>query len=197
MSKTKVKSEADLIRELKQGSRSAFNEIYMMYFKRLYGYCLKLSKDKDLAEDIVQDVFLRLWNMRAEIKQEETVRSLLFIISKNYLIKSSYNMIHSLVFEDYVSYQDKLKDEVSADSHIEYNEFLTRLRHEIQKLPQTQQKVIELTKLKQYSVKEVAQQLSLSEQTVRNQLSIGLKTLKDLLGNVPILLLFIFNYLSE
>jgi RNA polymerase sigma-70 factor (family 1) len=197
MNRTKESFEARLIHELKQGSRSAFSEIYAMYVKRLYGYCLKLTKDKDLAEDIVQDVFLRLWNMRADIKQEDTVRSLLFIISKNYLIKSFYDTLHSQIFEDYVVYKDKLKDDKSADTHVEYNDFLKKIRQEIRKLPQTQQNVIELSRLKQYSIKEVARQLSLSEQTVRNQLSLGLKTLRNQVGDIPVLLLFILKYLSK
>jgi RNA polymerase sigma-70 factor (family 1) len=197
MNRTIVNNEAELIRELKDGSRAAFDEIYAMYSKRLYGYCLKLSKDKETAEDIVQDVFLRLWIMRADIRQEDTLRSLLFIISKNYLIKSSYDKIHSQVFEDYVTYQDELRNDSSADTHLEYDDYISMIRQKMQMLPQTQRKVIELSRLEQYSIEEVAQQLSLSEQTVRNQLSLGLKTLRGLVGDMPLLVLFILKYLSE
>ena len=195
MNQTNANSEADLIRDLKGGSRSAFNEIYAMYAKRLFGYCLKLSKDKEVAEDIVQDVFMRLWNMKADIRQEETLRSLLFIISKNYLIKSSYNIIHSQVFEDYVTYQDELCNDNHTDSNIEYADFVNMIKHNLQKLPQTQRRVIELSRLEQHSIQEVAQELSLSEQTVRNQLSLGLKTLGNLIGDIPFLLLLLLKYL--
>jgi RNA polymerase sigma factor (sigma-70 family) len=124
------------------------------------------------------------------------LRSLLFIISKNYLIKSSYNNIHSQVFEDYVTYQDELRNDSSADNHLEYDDYIRMIRQKMQMLPQTQQKVIELSRLEQYSIEEVAKQLSLSEQTVRNQLSLGLKTLRGLVGDMPLLVLFIFKYLS-
>jgi len=196
MNNTKVKSEVDLIRELKQGSRQAFDQIYVLYSKRLYGYCLKIAKSREDAEEIVQDVFLRLWNMRKEIRQEKTVRSLLFIISKNYLIKSYYNRINSQIFEDYVNYEEKLRNEDHVDSKIEYEEFLKRIRLAMHKLSETQRKVIELSRFRQYSVQEVAEQLSLSEQTVRNQLSLGLKKLRQLVGDLPVLLLLLVKYLT-
>jgi len=197
MINTKEISEAELIRELKLGSKDAFDKIYTLYSKRLYGYCLKISKSREDAEEIVQDVFLRLWNMKADIRQEETLRSLLFIISKNYLIKSSYNRINSQIFEDYVNYEEKLRNNDRSDSNIEYEDFLKTVRFAMQKLPETQRKVIELSRLQQYSVREVAVQLSLSEQTIRNQLSLGLKTLKQLLGGLPALLLLLVKFLSD
>ena len=196
MINAKIKSEAELISELKLGSRDAFNKIYAMYSKRLYGYCLKISKNREDAEEIVQDVFLRLWNMKEDIRQEETVRSLLFIISKNYLLKSCYNQVHSQIFEDYVDYEEKLRNDDRADSKIEYEDFLKMIRQAMQTLPETQKKVIELTRLKQYSVQEVAEQLSLSEQTVRNQLSLGLKALRTLIGDIPLLLLLLVKYMT-
>lgn len=197
MINTKENSEAELIRELKLGSKDAFDKIYILYSKRLYGYCLKIAKSREDAEEIVQDVFLRLWNMKADIRQEETLRSLLFLISKNYLIKSSYNRINSQIFEDYVNYEEKLRNSDSSDSNIEYEDFLRILRLAMQKLPETQRKVIELSRLQQYSVREVAEQLSLNEQTIRNQLSLGLKTLRQLLGGLPALLLLLVKFLSD
>ena len=197
MSIAKFEDEATLIRELKKGSKSAFDVIYAMYAKRLYGYCLAVSKSKDDAEEIVQDVFIRLWNMREDIRQEETLRSLLFIISKNYLIKSTYSRIHTLAFEDYVEYESKLRSENGSDANIEYEDFLNKVRRALDKLPKTQKNVIELSRIEQYSIEEVAEKLSLSEQTVRNQLSLGLRSLRLLIGDIPVMLLLLVNYLSH
>lgn len=79
MNSTLHQSEPELIRELKKGSMRAFDAIYSMYFKRLYAYCFQFTKSGEDAEEIVQDVFLRLWNVRESIRQEETLRSLLFL----------------------------------------------------------------------------------------------------------------------
>ena len=186
-------NELELIRELKNGSEKAFETIYSMYFKRLYAYSLRFTKSSEDAEEIVQDVFLRLWNMRDHIHQEETLRSLLFILSKHYLIDSFHKTINSIVYEDYLDWRDKLLEENSFN-HLEYKEFVAGIRELLKKLPVTQREVIELSRLEQLSNKEIAERLSLSEQTVKNQLSIGLKAFRKILDSSPLLLLLYVKY---
>lgn len=193
MNHTSIQNEGELIRELKLGSKRAFDAIYTAYFKRLYAYCLKFAKSEEDAEEIVQDTFLYLWKMREEIRQEETLRSLLFIISKSYLIKSFHKCINSQIFEDYLTYKDHISADDKADYELEYEDYLKKVRSEMTKLPETQKKVIELSKIKQLSIKETAECLALSEQTVRNQLSIGLKSLRLLIEKDVILLLLILK----
>ena len=195
MNSTLHQSEPELIRELKKGSMRAFDAIYSMYFKRLYAYCFQFTKSGEDAEEIVQDVFLRLWNVRESIRQEETLRSLLFIMSKHYLINAYHDNINSPIFEDYVDYQEKLSVNGSAQNHLEYEDFLGHVKQALKQLPKTQQAVIELSRLKDMSTSEIAEQLSLSEQTVKNQMTLGLKTLRSLLGFAFFVLLFSVKYL--
>ncbi len=195
MNSTLHQSEPELIRELKKGSMRAFDAIYSMYFKRLYAYCFQFTKSGEDAEEIVQDVFLRLWNVRESIRQEETLRSLLFIMSKHYLINAYHDNINSPIFEDYVDYQEKLSVNGSAQNHLEYEDFLGQVKQALKQLPKTQQAVIELSRLKDMSTSEIAEQLSLSEQTVKNQMTLGLKTLRSLLGFAFFVLLFSVKYL--
>lgn len=195
MNSTLHQSEPELIRELKKGSMRAFDAIYSMYFKRLYAYCFQFTKSGEDAEEIVQDVFLRLWNVRESIRQEETLRSLLFIMSKHYLINAYHDNINSPIFEDYVDYQEKLSVNGNAQNHLEYEDFLGQVKQALKQLPKTQQAVIELSRLKDMSTSEIAEKLSLSEQTVKNQLTLGLKTLRSLLGFAFFVLLFSVKYL--
>lgn len=192
--------EANLISELKKGSKLAFDTIYAMYFKRLFVYCLRFTKSNEDAEEIVQDVFLRLWNVRESIQQKDTLRSLLFIISKNYLINAFHRNINSPVYEDYTDYQEQIT--VTDASRIEYEEFLHQLKYAMSQLPKTQREVIELSRFNQLSNKKIAERLSLSEQTVKNQLSLGLKALRMMLNNAPIVALFfilsdVFRYVDQ
>lgn len=187
-------NEQMLIKELKSGSRKAFDAIYRMYARRLLGYSLQLTKTIEDAEEIVQDVFVQLWVNRESIRQEETLRSLLFIMAKHHLINAYRAQVNNLVFEEYVAHQEELVATDSAAGHMEYTEFLTQLKKALKSLPPTQQKVIELSRLHGLSNKDIATRLNLSEQTVRNQLSLGLKTLRSLLDKTLIgfwLLLYI------
>jgi RNA polymerase sigma-70 factor (ECF subfamily) len=171
-------TEESLIQSLKQGSYEAFDTIYQMYSKRLYAYSLLFTKSSEEAEDIVQDVFIRIWTNRENIRQNETLRSLLFIMAKNRLIDAYRSRLNHPVYEEFVKYAESLSVD-DTHSHLEYNEFVRQLRKAISTLPPTQRKVIRLSRMQQRSIKEIAEKLSLSEQTVKNQLSLGLKSLRS------------------
>ena len=120
-------NEQLLIQGLKNHSRKAFDEIYRIYAKRLFAYCKQYTKRTEDAEEIVQDVFVRLWNSRTIIRQEDSLRSLLFIMSKHSLINAYRANLNSLVYEDYVDYQSELVVDDIANK-IEYDEFIRELK---------------------------------------------------------------------
>nr|WP_325288682.1 RNA polymerase sigma-70 factor [uncultured Bacteroides sp.] len=181
-----LQNEHFLIADLKKGSKEAFDEIYRLYAGRLLAYCTQYTKCREDAEEIVQDVFVALWNSRQTIRQEETLRSLLFTISKHRVINAYRSTLNSPVYEDYVDYQNELP--AGEDYHrLEYEQYVRIVKDAIRRLPSTQQRVITLSRFSQLSNKEIAEHLSLSEQTVKNQLSIGLKTLRELLAKVLVL----------
>lgn len=184
--------ETELIINLKKGSRKAFDTIYTMYAKRLYAYCIQYTKSKEDAEEIVQDVFVRLWTCKKSIRQKETLRNLLFIMSKHYLINAYRKHINSPIYEDYIKYQNDISS-INQTSPLEYEEFEKQVKAILYKLPATQSKVIEMSKLNCLSNKKIALKLQLSEQTVKNQLSLGLKQLREELKNIriPLWLLYI------
>lgn len=167
-----LQNEHLLIADLKKGSKEAFDEIYRLYAGRLMAYCTQYTKCREDAEEIVQDVFVALWNSRQTIRQEETLRSLLFTISKHRVINAYRSTLNSPVYEDYVDYQNELS--ADEDYHrLEYEQYVRIVKDAIRRLPSTQQRVITLSRFSQLSNKEIAERLSLSEQTVKNQLSIG------------------------
>lgn len=181
-----LQNEHFLIADLKKGSKEAFGEIYRLYAGRLLAYCVQYTKCREDAEEIVQDVFVALWNSRQTIRQEETLRSLLFTISKHRVINAYRSTLNSPVYEDYVDYQNELP--AGEDyRRLEYEQYVRIVKDAIRRLPSTQQRVITLSRFSQLSNKEIAEHLSLSEQTVKNQLSIGLKTLRELLAKVLVL----------
>lgn len=184
-------NEPQLIFSLKNGSYKAFERIYQLYAKRLFAYCMQFTKSQEESEEIVQDVFMRLWTNRTKIRQENTLRSLLFIMTKHYLINAFRTKVNQPEFEEYIHYRNELSvDETSQ--HLEYEEFIAKFHAILKTLPETQQKVITLSKIEQLTNKEIAEKLSLSEQTVKNQLSLGLKFLKEKLENIGVSLMLLF-----
>jgi RNA polymerase sigma-70 factor (ECF subfamily) len=176
-------NEAFLIHALKNGSQKAFDSIYQMYTKRLYYYSLQFTKSREDSEEIVQDVFIKLWTNREKIKQENTLCSLLFIMIKHHVINAFRAKINQPIYEIYVNHNEEMSVN-DAHQRVEYQDFVVKFKKAIKNLPATQRKVITLSKIQQLSNREIAEKLSLSGQTVKNQLSIGLKMLKQELGKL-------------
>ncbi len=180
--------EEKLIIGLKNGSYTAFNEIYDLYAKRLYAFCLKYLKNEQDTEELVQDVFIRLWHSRESIRQEQTLRPLLFVMSRRRLI-NAYRAGMARPRHEEVGLCAGMAQ--PDDDRLEYEELLSQLHRHIDRLPATQRQVVEMAKLQQMTNKEIAQQLNLSEQTVKNQLSLGMKTIRGKLGKTTGLLLLL------
>lgn len=178
--KTKALSEHDLISGLKAGSARAFALIYERYAWRIYHFVRRYTKVTADAEEIVEDVFIKLWSNRNIIRQEDTLQGFLFTIAKHNILNCLRRQINSLQYADYLEYREVLADHGSLDI-VDYEEFLNLVKAKISMLNATQRKVIMLSRFEMKSNKEIAQQLHLSEQTVKNQLSLGLKALRKAL----------------
>lgn len=177
-----------LINELREGSELAFDTIYKMYAKRLYAFCLQYCKRKEDAEEIVGDVFLWLWRNKHTIRQGEALKYLLFLRARHFLVNAFRSRVNSPIFADYVDYQNSISAD-TVSQQLEYQEFEDKIIYEVDRLPKTQQEVIRLAKMEGLKIKEIAGKLGLSEQTVKNQISIGLRTLKKKLGVSTVVLL--------
>lgn len=166
---------------LKHDSQWAFDNLYRMYAHRLFAFALEYCHHKETAEEIVEDTFIWIWNHRHDIKQEKTLFNLVFIKARHLLINAYRATLNSPHFEDYVNYSNSLGTE-EQESQLEYDEFIHVIRQGLDRLPLTQRRVIELSRFEQKSIIEIASMLNLKEQTVRNQLSLGLKQLMILIG---------------
>lgn len=166
---------------LKHDSQWAFDNLYRMYAHRLFAFALEYCHHKETAEEIVEDTFIWIWNHRHDIKQEKTLFNLVFIKARHLLINAYRATLNSPHFEDYVNYSNSLGTE-EQESQLEYDEFMHVIRQGLDRLPLTQRRVIELSRFEQKSIIEIASMLNLKEQSVRNQLSLGLKQLMILIG---------------
>ena len=180
-------SEPELIALLKQGSQEAFKSLYDLYARRLYAFCMEYTKSREDTEEIVQDAFIWLWRNKENIRQEATIKNLLFLRVKHFLINAWRARVNTPIFEDYVDYINSLP----ADSrdHLEYMDYRDTVMSIIDQLPKTQSKVVKMSRLEGFKNKEIAEKLRLSEQTVKNALSMGLKYLKERLGTIEMLVL--------
>ena len=184
-------NESQIIKDLKDDSQHALREIYQLYAAQLFAFGLRYAKSQEVVEELVEDTFIWLWTNRHSIRQTETLRPVLFIRMKTFLINAYWNRVHSPIFEDYLIYANEQAPN-PAEKKLEYDDFLKQLNSAIDRLPETQRKVVRLSKINEMSNKDIARKLNLQEQTIKNQLSAGLKSLRKMLELPAILFYFLF-----
>ena len=166
-----------------------------MYAKRLYAYCMQYAKSTEDAEDILQGVFCKLWVNRGQIKERQSLKSLLFTIAHHAVIDAYRRRLLSPTYEEYVAY--KAAPETDGSERIEYEEFVDRLDTILESLPETQRNVIRRAKFQGMRNADIAAELQLSEQTVKNALSVGMKTLRGKLAARATLLLALLLIINK
>lgn len=162
-----------------------------MYASELMSFCMKYMRDVQDSEEIVEDTFVALWSNRHTIKNAGTVRPWLYTTARNRITDRFRARLSSPVYTDYVEMQEPHVNE-TGQSEMEYAEFERRVINLIDGLPPTQRHVIRLSKLENLSNSEISEKLGLSQQTVKNTLSMGLKKMREGLGMIRIISILTF-----
>ena len=169
MSTSVLNNERELLTELSKGSEKAFEEIYRFYSLRLFGKMIKLLKSEALASELLQDVFLKLWELRQSIDQEKCFRSYLFRIA----INKSYDCLRRSVRSRKIQ-QELIKTSSEEEETIEetvYSEAnFSLLNQAISLLPPQRQQIFRLCKLEGKSYKEVSSMLCISTSTISDHI---------------------------
>ncbi|RZK58828.1 MAG: sigma-70 family RNA polymerase sigma factor [Pedobacter sp.] len=167
--------DSELLLELTQGNRHAFDIIYNRYWKMVFDAAYKRVENVDDAKDIAQEVFVQLWRRGAKepIKQLD---SYLFVATRNGVFKH-FELESRFVSEQYAG--DTLQDPTSADQHVMYKDFVRSFANLVDALPPQQRQIFKMRFEQDMSSHEIAQALGISPKTVRNLLGKSLARLKS------------------
>ncbi|WP_277131067.1 MULTISPECIES: RNA polymerase sigma-70 factor [Bacteroides] len=191
-------AEKLLLIKLKEGSFQAFEKLYTMYSGKLYNFIMRLSSgDRYMAEEVVQSTFIRIWEVRAKVDSDASFISFLCTIAKNLLMNMYQRQTVEYVYNEYL-----LKSGVDRDSQTEddidlrfLNDYIDSLAEE---LPAQRKKIFILSKRQNYTNKEIAGMMGISESTVATQLSLAVKFMREQLMKhydkvIALLLAFFVN----
>lgn len=169
--------EEKLIRKLSRGDSRSFDIIYNRYVSNLYLFVYQWVKSDHIASEIVQDTFVKLWMRREGLDPGKSIKSYLFTISYHKIIKELRRQIRNPLMKDYIL----LFENIPSESHpgYDFDHYIAALKNIKAELPLRQRQVFELSKEEGFSVKEIASQLGIQEQVVRNQLSAALKRIRE------------------
>lgn len=184
--------EATLLALLAEDNEYAFQLLFDRHRNRIYRIAMLYVKSPALAEDIVQDVFLKLWFQRKNLTALSSLESWIYTVAKNLTINSLKKLTHEWTAKEKWT-QDNIQFENTTDHKIRKAQYKKLLQIAIEKLPAQQQKVYFLAKEKGLSYETIASQLSLSPLTVKTHMSRALASIRVFLRkhDIDFLLLFI------
>lgn len=183
----KLMEEKELIRKVKNGDSTAFAALYDCYWQKVYNFTkLYIATSNDVTE-VVQDVFVKLWEARHLLADDQGLEGFLFIVTRNIIFNMSRKNFRESMFK--MTVIRAMESEETYDMEDEFSAadlklYIDRL---IAVLPKRQQEVFKMSREQHMSYKEIASHCGISEKAVERHIYLALKFLKK---NLPIFILF-------
>ena len=176
--KHKVEGDKFLVKELINGNEKAFRKLFDSYRNDLYKFSLSMVCSEEHAEEIVQDVFMKIWIKRGSLNPEMSFKSYLFTITRNKTIKFLKKAANNRKLREEIFY-GKQKFVNSTDLYVRELELESLKQKALDKLSPRRRKIFEMSRNENKSYEEIAEELGISINTVRNQMSTSLEILRD------------------
>ncbi|MDN5214997.1 RNA polymerase sigma-70 factor [Fulvivirgaceae bacterium BMA12] len=190
-------SEFELLSEVQQGDEKAFEALFDIYKDKIYAFSYKILKSKDLADDIVIEVFAKIWKGREFIQPGLTFQAYLFKITKNHIVNflnkaSSDSRVREQLLISVNYYRSSTEEEII------YNEYLTIAEQVINQMPKRRRQVFKLKTEQGMSYEQIASHLGVSKNTVKSHLTAATTHLRSVFNMYPdktamLLLVFLYN----
>lgn len=170
--------ESILLKELKKGDHAAFEKIFERYSKQLYQFSLSYLKSEEAAEDIVQEVFIKIWNNRKELKTNTSFQSYLFTIALN-TVRKYFNQLSRLNELKHDILFDSSGYEAGFDDLTNYRFLFDKLHELINLMPEKRREIFIKKKIEEKSLKEISEELNISTKTVEYHITESMRFLKS------------------
>ncbi|WP_448701137.1 RNA polymerase sigma-70 factor [Mucilaginibacter sp. AW1-3] len=168
-------NEHDLLTGVASGDENAFRQLFTLYHHRLGAYIYNLTDSMELAEEIVQDVFLKIWINRDVLANIKSFKAYLFVVSKNHAL----NCLRKVARErsHATEWDDNVVNAIAVEEDEQYNRYDGLLDKAINNLPPQQKKVYMLSRQQHLKYKEIAAKLNISAETVKKHLQVSIASI--------------------
>jgi RNA polymerase sigma-70 factor, ECF subfamily len=192
-----TKSNSELILLIQKDDRVAFYHIYDRYSKRLYGFVLRYIKQKEDAEEIVQEVFVKIWESRNKIDAFTSFESFLFTIAYNTTISLLRKRTNEKKYLEHIKSLQQPANSPNLIDEIHYNELNDRVQILLNELTPRQKEIFQLSREEGLTHDEIAKKLDIAVNTVKKHMANTLAFLKSNIDStltVNLLFISLFRY---
>lgn len=167
-----------MMQSASNGDEASFVKLFYLYRNKLYSYSLRITESPELAEDMVQDVFLKLWKNRSQLDKVEHFGAFIFKMVQNQAVNAFKRMANeTLILSEMQNEVDVYK--AGPEQNIEYKEVQFLINSVVKKLPPQQNLVFKLSREQGLKHHEIAHLLKISPYTVKNHLVVALQTVRE------------------
>lgn len=174
--------DSRLIALLREGDPLSFEILFQKYYVRFYNFVFNLTKNSQAAEDIIQNVFMKIWINRASLRPDQSIHNYIYVLSKREMLnhirdRKAYVQVERLVMAEQPS-------EEVTDQSMSLKELDERIRRFIADMPEQRRKVFLLSRYRGLTNKEIAEMMGLSVRTVDRHINLALTSLKKEFMNI-------------
>ena len=173
----------ELLTRLKNGDMLAFDRVYELYSHKLFSFVFKILKNEAEADDIVQEVFVKIWESRDKLEDYKLLNSYIFTIAYNNSIDLIRKRISNTKYLEHLKNYAVINVTPNVISQIEFNELNIQVEKLIGNLPERQKQVYLLHREEGLTYPEIAEQIGISKNTVGNHMAKALKYLRRNMDN--------------
>lgn len=167
-----------LIQRFKEGDRTAFDALFYAYEPTLYAYAMKLTCNVDDAKEVVQEVFLKVWERRQWIVPHYSFDSFLYTIAKNLVYNKAKHKAYHFAYKEYMTLYGSQTESVTENT-VYFNELAELIQAIYQQLPPVRREVFTLSRIEGLSHSEIAEKLNTSTSNVKNHIHKALRFMKE------------------
>lgn len=185
-----------LLLQLQHSSEGAFAELFARYERRIYNFTFKMVKDQNIATDITQEVFIRIWTKRTQLSEVRNMEAYIFTIASNLTLNQIKKNVREREIRERLLSQWQQRKSSDADNLLLLHDCESLVAKVVDNLPPQQQRIYKLSREEGLNYDEIAHRVQISPNTVRNHLVKALQTIRVFIekqGQIPhLFLLLIF-----
>ena len=176
-----------LLSQVAQSDQPSFTRLVDQYWNDVYSHALAYTKSSPRAQEITQDVFLRIWRTRERLLEVENFRNYLFILSRNHIVSA---MRKKLEETEAIDPLETAESDLNPDEQLQYKEIYAAIHETIEKLPPARRAVFKMSRLEGLTYEEIASRMNISRNTVKDHIVQALIFLRSHLHRILFFLIY-------